>query len=88
MKTLSTIPEVIAALGGPVRLAEKLGISKQTVSGWQRPGWTITTKYRDVMAAMLADLEPPCTAPAALWGMVEPKKLTRKRYPRRLSATA
>lgn len=75
MRTLQTIPEVVAELGGPVKLARRLGISKQTVSGWQRPGWTITTKYRDVMLDMLADLDEPATAPASLWGMVEPKAI-------------
>lgn len=71
MRILNTTNEIISALGGPTKLARALGLDKRTVSGWWRT--TIPSRYRDVMADMLANLDEPCTAPASLWGMVEPK---------------
>lgn len=71
MRALSTTTEIIAALGGAPKLAQTLGIAVKTVYHWNRAGETIPAKYRDVMAAMLFEVR--CTAPASLWGMVEPK---------------
>ncbi len=69
MESLSSIDEVIVALGGPAATARLVARSPQAVTNWRAEG-RMPPKLYLVMHAALAQRGK--RAPASLWGMTEP----------------
>lgn len=69
MKQLHSVPEVLEALGGLTRAAAIVDRTAQHANGWR-----ITGKFpsKTFIAFSAALKERGYTAPASLWGMVEP----------------
>jgi hypothetical protein len=65
---LTTVDQVILALGGPTQTGKLVGRSPQVVVNWRRKG-LIPAEYRDALLSALN--ESGHDAPPALWGMVE-----------------
>ena len=67
---IRTVREVIEALGGLAAVARLTGVETGTVSAWQaRLGYFPARTYVAMTAALA---ERGCSAPLALWKMVEP----------------
>jgi hypothetical protein len=74
IRVLKTRGEVIDELGGTVAFGERVGRSKQQVSNMRRGDTPLPPKsYLVVMAALK---KRGCTAPAALFDMAEPDKVS------------
>jgi hypothetical protein len=71
VRQLSTLDEVVAALGGLSKLGRLIDRKPCTICGW-RDRNTIPAKWYPVMTELL--LERGFTAPRALWGFEELKR--------------